>query len=61
MASGRHLMLPDVLYLYTRNNPLSDCYINTHIIEGDKAHIFSIPPKAPLFDIAVPLRLGALA
>jgi glycosyltransferase involved in cell wall biosynthesis len=61
MASGRHLMLPDVLYLYTRNNPLSDCYVNTHIIQGDKARIFSIPPKKPLFDIVVPPRLKALA
>jgi len=61
LASGRHLMLPDVLYLYTRNNPLSDCYVNTHSIEGDKARIFSIPPKTPLFDILVPPRLEAFA
>jgi glycosyltransferase involved in cell wall biosynthesis len=61
MASGRHLMLPDVLYLYTRNNPLSDCYVNTEIIERDKARILSLPPKTPLFDIVVPPRLEVLA
>ncbi len=60
LAAGRHLMLPDILYVYTRDNPMSDCYINQHIITADKAHIFSLPPKTPLADIAVPPRLQPL-
>lgn len=59
IASGHHLMLPDILYLYTRNNPLSDCYINKAVIERDKAQIFAIQPKESLFDIVVPPRLTA--
>jgi glycosyltransferase involved in cell wall biosynthesis len=61
MASGRHLMLPEVLYLYTRDNPMSDCYINTEVIQRDKARIFSLPPKEPLFDIILPPRLPSPA
>jgi glycosyltransferase involved in cell wall biosynthesis len=60
MASGHHLMLPEVLYLYTRDNPLSDCYVNTRDIQLDKARIFSLPPKEPLFDIALPARPGSV-
>ena len=58
-AGGRHLLIPDVLYIYTRDNPLSDCYINQETIARDKAHIFSLPPKSPLGEIAVPPRLTA--
>jgi glycosyltransferase involved in cell wall biosynthesis len=60
LAAGRHLMLPDVLYLYTRDNPRSDCYIHQHIIEGDKRRIFGLPPKQPLYDIVVPPRVEPL-
>ncbi|MGO9083349.1 MAG: hypothetical protein ACLQDY_30720 [Streptosporangiaceae bacterium] len=60
MAAGRYLLLPDVLYIYTRDNPLSDCYINGHIIKGDKARIFSLPPKTPLAEISVPPRIESL-
>ena len=41
MAAGRYLLLPDVLYIYTRDNPLSDCYINGHIIKGQGAYLQS--------------------
>jgi glycosyltransferase involved in cell wall biosynthesis len=58
MAAGRHLLVPDILYIYTRNNPLSDCYINQDIIAVDKAHIFGLPPKSPLSEIVVPPRLA---
>jgi glycosyltransferase involved in cell wall biosynthesis len=61
MASGRYLMLPDVLYLYTRDNPRSDCYINTEAIAVDKPRIFSLRPKEPLFDIVVPPRIERMA
>jgi hypothetical protein len=60
LASGRHLMLPEVLYIYTRDNPRSDCYLNSNIVERDKARIFSIQPKTPLFDIRVPPRLNRI-
>lgn len=57
LAAGRHLMLPEVLYLYTRDNPRSDCYINGTQIARDKAHIFSLAAKQPLGPIVVPPRL----
>jgi glycosyltransferase involved in cell wall biosynthesis len=60
LASGRHLMLPDILYIYTRNNPRSDCYVHQDVIRGDKAHIFSLAPKTPLYEIRVPPRLSPL-
>ncbi|MDG4793680.1 glycosyltransferase family 2 protein [Micromonospora sp. WMMD1082] len=60
MASGRHLMLPEVLYIYTRDNPSSDCYIHTDAIERDKARIFSLQPKEPLFEIVVPPQIERL-
>jgi glycosyltransferase involved in cell wall biosynthesis len=60
MAAGRYLMVPDILYIYTRNNPLSDCYVNTHLIERDKARIFSLSPKEPLAEIRIPPRVEPL-
>jgi hypothetical protein len=57
MAAGRHLLVPEVLYIYTRDNPLSDSYINQKIIAVDKAHIFNLAPKEPLAEIVVPPRL----
>lgn len=57
MAAGRHLLIPEVLYIYTRDNPLSDCYINQKVIAVDKAHIFGLAPKDPLAEIVVPPRL----
>jgi glycosyltransferase involved in cell wall biosynthesis len=57
LAGGRHLKLPDVLYLYTRDNPRSDCYIHERLISRDKAQIFSLAPKQPLDDIVMPPRL----
>ena len=58
-AGGRHLLIPDILYTYTRDNPLSDCYINQETIPRDKAHIFSLTPKSPLGEIVVPPRLAS--
>ena len=58
MAGGRHLMIPEVLYAYTRRNPLSDCRVNGP--EIDKAHhrIFhEIAPRAPLSPIVQPTVL----
>jgi len=60
LSAGRYLMLPDVLYIYTRDNPLSDCYVNEHITKEDKARIFSLPPKQPLSEIVVPPRIEPL-
>jgi len=59
LAGGRHLMIPEVLYLYTRDNPLSDCRVST--VEVTAAHdlIFSRPPKAPLGPIVRPPTLTA--
>jgi glycosyltransferase involved in cell wall biosynthesis len=58
LAAGNYLFLPDILYLYTRDNPLSDCYVNTDSIQRDKAHIFSLPAKKPLSDIVLPRQLA---
>ncbi|MFI5796303.1 glycosyltransferase family A protein [Streptomyces sp. NPDC051677] len=57
LAGGRHLMIPEVFYLYTRDNPLSDCRAST--AEVDTAHqvIFSRPPKQPLGPIVRPTVL----
>ena len=60
MAAGRYVMVPDILYVYTRNNPFSDCYVNGQGIEHDKARIFSLPPKTPLAETAVPPHLEPL-
>lgn len=58
MAGGRHLMIPEVLYTYTRNNPLSDCFVNHYEIEMAHRRILSeLPAKQPLLPIVQPVVL----
>jgi glycosyltransferase involved in cell wall biosynthesis len=55
LAAGRHLLIPEVLYVYTRNNPMSDCRIGQHEIERAHHRIFhEMRPKDPLAFITAP-------
>jgi glycosyltransferase involved in cell wall biosynthesis len=57
LAGGRHLMIPEVLYLYTRDNPLSDCRASLHEIEEAHRQIFGRPPLEPLGPVVTPIDL----
>ncbi len=58
MAAGRHLMIPEVLYIYTRNNPLSDCRISEDAVSAAHRRIFhELRPKAPIGPIVRPVIL----
>jgi len=57
LAGGRHLMIPEALYLYTRDNPLSDCRVSTAEVEAAHKAIFARPPKAALGPIDPGRRL----
>lgn len=59
MAAGRHLLVEDVLYVYTRDNPRSDCRVHTAEIERTHARIFSMAPKPPLLPIRPAAPSGA--
>jgi glycosyltransferase involved in cell wall biosynthesis len=55
LAGGRHRFVPDVLYVYTRDNPLSDCRYDLDEIERVHHRIFhEIAPLDPLDEIRVP-------
>lgn len=58
MAAGRHLMIPETLYVYTRDNPLSDCRINEAAVAAAHQRIFhELPPKTPIGPIVRPVIL----
>jgi hypothetical protein len=59
MAAGRHLMIPEIMYIYTRDNPLSDCRIHEAAVTAAHDRIFhELPPKAPLGPIIRPPTLS---
>lgn len=60
LAGGRHLMIPELLYTYTRNNPLSDCRVGLEAIAASHQRIFhELPAKSPLLPLTQPTILPA--
>src|ERR1700735_5569952 len=58
MAAGRHLMIPEILYIYTRDNTLSDCRINATAVAAAHRRIFrELMPKAPVGPVVRPFIL----
>jgi glycosyltransferase involved in cell wall biosynthesis len=58
MAGGRYLHIPELLYAYTRNNPLSDCWTHGEEVERTHHHIFHVlTPKEPTLPIRRPARI----
>jgi hypothetical protein len=45
LADGRHLMILEVLYFYTRDNPLIDCRNNQTAIDAAHESAFSRSTK----------------
>lgn len=61
MAAGRHLMIPEILYIYTRDNPLSDCRMNEAAVAAAHQRIFhELLPKTPIGPILHPIILPAV-
>lgn len=54
LAGGRYVMIPEVLYLYTRDNPLSDCRVSGPEVDAAHRQIFSMPPRDPIGPIVRP-------
>jgi glycosyltransferase involved in cell wall biosynthesis len=55
LAGGRHQFIPDFLYRYTRDNPLSDCRVNLDDVSRVHHRIFhELAPRLPIDEIVVP-------
>jgi glycosyltransferase involved in cell wall biosynthesis len=60
LAGGRHLMIPEQLYTYTRDNLLSDCRVSHNAIAAAHQRIFhELPVKPPLLPLTQPTILPA--
>lgn len=50
LAAERTVVLPDVLYVYTSDNPMSDWRRNTRLVQRNHHEMFARPPKPRLVD-----------
>jgi glycosyltransferase involved in cell wall biosynthesis len=55
LIAGRFRWIPEILYVYTRNNPRSDCYVRPRETGRMMEYILGeLPPKQPLFPLDIP-------